>query len=127
MNLKAIRLEPNYENAYVLLGFQYMNDNKLEKAKNSLMKAEKLGSKLPWLDLNWALLYEKENKYNEAEKKYNNVFNSKTTNLYAYYYAFEGLAKLKEKEGDYESIDKLLKKYIEHKTNVNKYLITNKD
>lgn len=35
---KAIDIEPNYENAYVLLGYQQLTINKLDKAKEYLKK-----------------------------------------------------------------------------------------
>lgn len=121
--LRAIELEPAYENAYVLLGFQYMVEDELDKAKESLQRAKKLGSKLPWLDLNWAMIYEKEENYKEAKKRYYKVFNSKTTNLYAYHYAFQGVVELEIISGNNNLLQKLFDEYEKHKEEVAKSML----
>lgn len=88
---KAIEIDPKFADAYVLLGHLYTNMNRLSEAKSALHTAEGIGTDSPWLGLNWAAIYEKEGKFDEAAQKYIQVIDSKTKNLKALGAAYDEL------------------------------------
>lgn len=89
--LKSIEIEPDYADSYVLLGRLYTNMKRYGDAQKSLEKAEKIGTKIPWLSLNWAALLEEQKKYEEALKRYQHTIETGTTNKKAYFSALEGI------------------------------------
>lgn len=88
---KAIDIDPKFADAYVLLGHLYTNMNRLSEAKSALQMAEGIGTDNPWLGLNWAAIYEKEGKFDDAAQKYIQVIESKTKNLKALGTAYDEL------------------------------------
>lgn len=90
--LEAIEIEPDYADAYVLLGHLYTQNKHYKKAENALKKAESLGTKLPWFHLNYADLLKRLNRYDEVLPHYMSVINSNTDNKNAYGYALSSIA-----------------------------------
>ena len=68
--LKSIEIEPNYADSYVLLGHLYTNMKRYNDAQNALVKAEKIGTNSPWLQVNWGALLIEQEQYEEALKRY---------------------------------------------------------
>jgi len=62
----AIALSPNFAEAYVLRGSLYRTLGRADDARAALRRAEVLGTKDPWLDLNWSDLLLDEGKHEEA-------------------------------------------------------------
>jgi len=77
---KAISIEPNYADAYTLLGNHYIINDELDMAKKSLNKAIELGGKNPWIDLNYSIIYKKEGKEELMYKSCLKAYNSKIEN-----------------------------------------------
>lgn len=64
--LKAIEIEPEYADAYVLLGHVYTNTRRHDKAVEALLKAERIGTSSPWLYINLADEYLDTGKFDDA-------------------------------------------------------------
>ncbi len=111
---KSIEIEPNYADSYVLLGHLYTQMKRYKEAQSALEKAESIGTKIPWLDLNWADLLNVQGKHNEALQRYINVEESKTLNKKAYSAALEGIREYYGAIGDYEKVKSLYLKQIEY-------------
>lgn len=112
--LKSIEIEPDYADSYVLLGHLYTNLKNYSKAMESLKKADEIGTKIPWLDLNYADLYIDIGADDLAEKKYLNVVESNTNNKKAYGTALQGLAKLYTRKGDFKKADEWYEKTTQY-------------
>ncbi|MDT8320682.1 MAG: hypothetical protein RQ826_09170 [Xanthomonadales bacterium] len=69
----ALSIEPEYADAYSLLGHVYTLDGRLSAAQDALTRAEAIGSGSPWLDMNWADLLVKQGRKDEAHSRYLNV------------------------------------------------------
>lgn len=104
--LQSISIEPSYADSFVLLGHVYTRMKKYSKAEEVLKKAENIGTKIPWLDLNWADLLNKQGRYQEAFERYKKVVKSKTTNKKAYSSALGGIIKYYQWLGDKEKTKK---------------------
>ncbi len=90
--LESIRIEPEYADAFVLLGHLYTKNKSYEKAENSLKKAGIIGTKLPWFHLNYADLLKRTNRFDQALPHYMAVVDSETDNKNAYSSALLGTA-----------------------------------
>ena len=90
--LESIKIEPEYADSFVLLGYLYTKNKSYDKAENSLKKAEIIGTKLPWFHLNYADLLVKTNRSDQALPHYMAVVNSDTDNRNAYSSAILGTA-----------------------------------
>ena len=66
---KAIHINPQFGDGYVLLANIEFNENKIDQAAKDLARAEALGSKSPWLQLNWADIDEMRGEYAKAERR----------------------------------------------------------
>lgn len=110
--LKSIEIEPNYADSYVLLGHLYTNMKRYSDAENALVKAEKIGTNIPWLHLNWADLLIKQKKYEEALKRYQSVLKTGTSNRKAYSSALSGVTTVYRYMGQYGKANDGFKKEI---------------
>lgn len=110
---RAIELAPNYEDAYVLLGYHYTLEGLYVYAKEALDKAEKLGSKSPWLYLNRVPVYEKAGNKASVASMYIKVVESETDNRNALSGALQGLAKYYAEKGDFEQADYWYNEHID--------------
>lgn len=63
---RALDLDPKYAPAHVLLGHLYVITRQPEKARAALERADELGSKDAWLDLNWSDLLRLEGNHADA-------------------------------------------------------------
>ncbi len=98
---KVIEMEPDYADAYVLLGHVYTNSRRFEDAKIALAKAEKIGTSIPWLPINRATLLVREKKYDEALELYQRVVDSNTRNRKALSAALDEIADVLRKMKQY--------------------------
>jgi tetratricopeptide (TPR) repeat protein len=115
--LKSIEIEPNYADSYVLLGHFYTNINKYNDARIALTKAEKIGTNIPWLHLNWADLNIKQKQYAEAIKRYQYILETGTSNKKAYASALNGSTKVYWHLKQYTKANEAYKKSITHEPN----------
>lgn len=102
---KAITLEPEYADAYVLLGHLYTQMRRFPDAGEALVRADGIGTETPWLTLNWAELYERLGHYDEALERYQRVVDAGTPNRKAFARALAGVTKAHEKLGLYDLAD----------------------
>ncbi len=109
---KALEIEPNYADAYVLLGHLYTNIKQYNEARIALQKADSIGTQNPWLQINWATLLEKMGDWDGAAKRYQIVFDSKTQNRKAYEGALEGLITCSIHKGDMDAADRWHKEQV---------------
>lgn len=112
--LKSIEIEPQYADAYVLLGHLYTKMGKYEEAQSALEKAELIGTRTPWLDLNWADLLNEQEKYGKALQRYINVVVGKTSDRKAHLSALSGITEHYQTTGDYEKAKSFFIKQIEY-------------
>lgn len=110
---KAIEINKNFAEAYVLRGHLYRLMRLHEQALSALKKAEALGTNDPWLQNNWADLLIDEGKYEEAARRYRKVIISKTSNKKAISSAFYGLILYYKGIGNLEKTDEMYRKQIE--------------
>jgi len=101
----ALRLDPDYADAYVLYGHLYHLQRKPEQAHAALDMAEKLGTDNPWLPLNRATLLFTEGRIEEAVELYRHVLKQKPDNKKAMSAAFGGMISCHKKRGDLGSAD----------------------
>jgi len=116
--LQALKLEPRYADAYLLLGYIYQYKNLFIDARMALQNADRLGSKSPWLYLFYATLMEREKKWPAARLLFDVVLSSETTDRSAIHFALFGYASSYKFTGDYEKADKLYQQAIEHEPTV---------
>lgn len=112
---ESLRLEPDYADAYVLLGHVYTLMKKYSKAEKVLKLAIAKGSKNPWLPLNYAKLLEKTNRAKETLPYYMAVVNSNTANPKAMSAALNSVAKYYRDSHQYEEADHWYNILIEYK------------
>lgn len=111
---KSIEIEPGYADAYVLLGHLYTNMKRYDQARSVLQRGESLGTKSPWLQLNWAALLNKQGESEAAAKRYKVVLDSNTPNKKAYGAALEGVIRYYILKGDLEAADAWYKRQLEY-------------
>jgi len=105
--LEAIKIEPEYADAYVLLGHLYTQDKSFyEKAEEALKRAKEIGTEIPWLHLNYAELLNKTKRASDSLEHYMKVINSETDNRNAYSSALEGAARYYRNKKDYDEAKK---------------------
>lgn len=112
--LKSLEIEPDYADSYVLLGHLYTKVNRLKDAESALLKAESIGTKIPWLQLNWASLLKKQRRYDEALARYQNIVETGTSNRKAYTSALSGVTEIYRHKGLYKKANEGFKKEIEY-------------
>ena len=78
--LRAIQINPQYAEGYVLLGHIYTQQDKVQEAAAALRKAEEIGTDDPWLHLNWASLHSNRGEYAAATERWQRVLREGTTN-----------------------------------------------
>lgn len=108
--LKSIQIEPNYADAYVLLGHLYTVMQRYGEAKGALQKAEMIGTQSPWLHLNWADLLNKQGNQDAAFKRFTTVIDAGTENKKAYGTAIEGVISYYVSHEQYGKADEWYKK-----------------
>ena len=89
--MKALALNPRYAKAHVLLGHVYFNSRQYDLARKHLAEAERIGTKDPWLHINWATVLQAEGNIDEASKRYIRVLEEGTDNIKALSATLEGL------------------------------------
>lgn len=112
--LKSLEIEPNYADSYVLLGHLYTKMKRYHEAESALIKAEEIGTKIPWLQLNRAELLQKQKKYKEAMQRYQQVVDQGTSNRKAYARALSGITSMHWYMKDYEKANQGYIKQLEY-------------
>jgi pentatricopeptide repeat protein len=82
---RAVALAPDFADAHVLRGHLYRLQGRSDEANDSLIRAQKIGTRDPWLELNWADLLRDEGKFDEAIKRCRRALSRKTINAKARY------------------------------------------
>lgn len=114
---KAIEINPNYAEAFVLRGHLYRLMDRHQDAVGALERAEKLGTTDPWLQNNWADLLIDEGKYDAAAERYRKVSDSKTQNKKAMGSAYEGLIRYYTRVENLDQADEIYRKKIDLEPN----------
>jgi Tfp pilus assembly protein PilF len=103
---RAVKIDPNNSDAFVLFGHLYQLMDRSEEAKQALRKAEVLGTDSPWLHLNWAEILYSEGKIDEANARYKAVVDGGTVDFKALRSARWGLVR-----GPMQRAEALLNRY----------------
>ncbi|PHR00095.1 MAG: hypothetical protein COB29_16255 [Sulfitobacter sp.] len=103
--LEAIRLEPSYADAYVLLGHLYTLKKDYLKAEEALKTAMNMGTRLSWLPLNYAHLLKRQGRIKETLPYYMAVIDSNTENKLAFSTALSETAEYYKNTENYEEAD----------------------
>lgn len=109
---KSLELEPNYADAYVLMGYRYKEDGRYEEALTALDKAQAIGTSNPWLLVNRGLILEKQKKYDEALVLFRKVVDSGTSNRKALSAALDEIADTLRKTKKYDLAHEAYKKAV---------------
>ncbi len=96
---EALRINPEYAEAYVLAGHLYFLQKRMTDAVNALAKAKSIGTSDPWLPLNSAAILTALGKQDEAAAIYQNFIASGTKNAKAMSAAFSLLSRYYERSG----------------------------
>ena len=115
--LRSIDLEPRYADSYVLLGHIYTEMRRYHDATQALVKAEEIGTNIPWLDLNWANLLIIQGQYDEALNRFNKVIAEKTSNKTAHSVALAGITRYHRIKRDYVAAKKSFQNEIAYEPN----------
>lgn len=110
--LKAIEIEPDYADAYVLLGHLYTNMRRYADASAALTKGEKIGTASPWLQLNWADLLTKQGDHEGAFQRNLAVAKGGTENKKALSAAVNGVILYYKVKGRMDEADEWYKKTV---------------
>ncbi|WP_169567545.1 tetratricopeptide repeat protein [Sneathiella limimaris] len=110
---RAIEVEPDYEDAYVLLGYQLYQEGANEEALTVLDHAEELGSKSPWLHLNRMLVYQFTGQRDEAFKHLLKVIEKKPNNENAYSFALEKMARFYVNRENFSEADQWYERLLQ--------------
>ena len=109
---EALRLNPQYAEAYVLQGYLYYLQNRLTDAMQALAKAKAIGTADPWLQLNTAAVLIARGNPDEAAANYQAVVASGTKNAKAMLSAFSGLIDVYERSGQVQKAEETYKRQI---------------
>lgn len=112
--LKSLEIEPDYADSYVLLGHLYTKMKRYKEAAIALRKAEEIGTEIPWLQLNWADLFKKQNKYSKAMQHYKNVVKNGTNNRKAYASALSGVTTMHRYMNEYDNANEGYKEQLKY-------------
>ncbi len=109
---KALSIDPDFADGYVLLGSIQNDELKYKEAEKSLTKAGKLGSTSPWLDLEWTYNDDAVGNYADKEIRYQAAIKSGTENLKALGSAYAGLLSIYQSRGEVDKTISMYKKII---------------
>jgi Tfp pilus assembly protein PilF len=109
---EALRIDPNYAEAYVLAGHLYYLQNRFPDAKDALNKARKIGTTDPWLEYNAAMIYKAEGDLDEAARRFRRVIESRTNNRKAMGESFAGLVRIYERTGQLDRAEEAHRQLI---------------
>jgi len=112
--LEAIRIEPDYADSFVLLGYLYTRKKLYDQAEKALIKAGEIGTELPWYHLNYAALLKRTGRLDQALSHYMAVVNSETDNRNAYSSALSGTAFYYQIAQNLPEAEKWFLKYAEY-------------
>lgn len=108
----ALELEPEYADAYVLLGHVYTEMGHYFDATQALETAERIGTRNPWLQLNWGTLLLAEQKTEDALRRFRRVAEAKPDNRKVYASALSGITSSYKRMGEYEKARDAYEKQI---------------
>lgn len=115
--LKSLEIEPEYADSYVLLGHLYTKMKRYDEAHKALIKAEEIGTRTPWLQLNLADLLKKRGDYNLAMQRYQYVVKNGTPNRKAYANALNGVTTMHWYMKEYDEANRGYIKQLEYSPN----------
>lgn len=110
--LKSIEIEPNYADAYVLLGHLYTIMRRYADATTALTTGEKIGTASPWLQLNWADLLTKKGDHEGAFQRNLALAKAGTENKKALGSAINGVITYYKVSKRFEEAEEWYKKQI---------------
>lgn len=108
----AIRINPLFADGYVYLAQIQMDKSQLDETEKSLTRAEAIGTKDPWLQLQWAALNEARGEYSAAKIRNKRVLDSDTKDNKAKSQSLIYLINSSKRTGDSEQVLNLYKKYF---------------
>lgn len=111
---RSIEIEPDYADAYVLLGHYYTIVGRFPEAEVALARAEEIGTDSPWLELNLADLYGRQGQYEKAMALNLEIAEKGSDNRKAYGTALYRVALFYQNNGQYPEADYWHKKQLEH-------------
>jgi tetratricopeptide (TPR) repeat protein len=102
---RAEALDPDFPGTFVLRGYIFERQERLDEALVSLDRAEAIGTDNPWLQLNRAAVYEKQGRTAEALALYESVFEAHRDDPKAWPSAKVGLIELHQRLGDLNAVE----------------------
>jgi tetratricopeptide (TPR) repeat protein len=109
---KAILIDPDYADGYVLFGHLYRLMEQPEKGLEALRKADEIGTDNAWLYLNWADIYTDAGDTRAAMDKYRLVLELETAEINQLHTAYAGIIKYYKSVQNYTEVNKLYKQQI---------------
>lgn len=114
---KALEINPNFAEAYVLAGHLYLLMQRVNDAFAALTKAEAIGTSDPWLDNNWGDVLLAVGQYDNAVRRYEKVVNSGTPNRKAMTKALSGLVEVPNRLDEFDAADTAYQKLLAYDPN----------
>jgi hypothetical protein len=108
----AIKINPRFADGYVLLAQIQFDETQLDKVEKSLKKAEAIGTKNPWLQLQWAALNVAKGEYSAAEMRNQSVLDSDIKDNKAKSASLYNLIDSSKRKGEYDHVIILYKEYF---------------
>lgn len=105
---RAESLDPEFPGTYVLRGYIFERQNRLDEALAQLDRAEAIGTDNPWLLLNRAAVFQKLGRVEEALPLFESVFEHHPDDPKAWPSAKLGLVELHGMSGDAEAAEAVL-------------------
>lgn len=104
---RAEALDPDFPGTFVLRGYIFERQERLDEALVALDRAEAIGTDNPWLPLNRAAVYEKQGRTADALALYESVFVSHRDDPKAWPSAKVGLIELHQRSGDLDAVESI--------------------
>ncbi len=109
---RALKIDPDFSEAYVLRGYLYTLMSRIDEAKQALRTAEHMGSKSAWLDMHWGSLYLAEDNIPMAAQRCQKVIDNPTAPDRAKLSAYGCLIAYHTHAGRLKEADSLYRKQI---------------
>lgn len=104
--LQALNFDPDYAEAYILLGHFYTTISRFDDAAAALQNAAIIGTQSPWLHLRLAELAQSQGDNEEALQSYYLTLEHTAADPRAHAKALAGITRIYETVGDYDSANK---------------------
>lgn len=110
--VKALKLDPQDGQAWVLKAHLYIDMHRLSEAKQALARAEKVGTDDVWLKLHWAEVYEEQGELDLAAENYRAAIAGGTPSVRAFALAYQQLTSYYVMKHDWSKAEEIYRAHL---------------